>query len=84
VGAEFDALDLGGPELWKEDVVDVVGAIFVVAEIIGRSVSWPWDSEQLGKDSTQRSTEAQRTRRRAEKDKRDFSLRRPTRSQEQT
>jgi hypothetical protein len=30
VGADFDALDLGGPVLGKEDVVDVVGVIFVV------------------------------------------------------
>jgi hypothetical protein len=35
VGAEFDALDLGGPVLGEEDVVDAVGAIFVVVEIAG-------------------------------------------------
>ena len=35
VGAHFDALDLGGPVLGEEDVVDVVGAIFVVVEIVG-------------------------------------------------
>jgi hypothetical protein len=36
VGADFDALDLGGPVLGEEDVVDVVGAIFVVPEIVSR------------------------------------------------
>ena len=35
VGADFDAFDLGGPVLGEEDVVDVVGAIFVVPEIVG-------------------------------------------------
>jgi len=35
VGADFDVLDLGGPKLWEEDVVEVVGAIFVVVEIVG-------------------------------------------------
>ncbi len=35
VGADFDGLDLGGPVLGEEDVVDVVGAIFVVPEIVG-------------------------------------------------
>jgi len=35
VGADFDALDLGGPVLGEEDVVDVVGAIYVVVEIVG-------------------------------------------------
>ena len=34
VGAEVDALDLGGAGLGEEDVVDVVGAIFVVPEIV--------------------------------------------------
>lgn len=35
VGADFDGLDLGDPVMGKEDVVDVVGAIFVVPEIVG-------------------------------------------------
>ena len=35
VGADFDGFDLGGPVLGEEDVVDVVGAIFVVPEIVG-------------------------------------------------
>lgn len=35
VGTDFDAFDLGGPVLGEEDVVDVVGAIFVVPEIVG-------------------------------------------------
>jgi hypothetical protein len=35
VGADFDGLDLGDPVMGKEDVVDVVGAIFVVVEIVG-------------------------------------------------
>lgn len=35
VGADFDAFDLGGPVLGEEDVVDVVGAVFVVPEIVG-------------------------------------------------
>ncbi len=46
VGADFDGFDLGGPLLGKEDVVDVVGAIFVVVEIVGGLGSWPWDSEK--------------------------------------
>jgi len=37
VGAEFDALDLCGPGLGEEDVVDVVGAIFMAPEIV---VGW--------------------------------------------
>ena len=37
VGADFDAFDLGGPELGEEDVVDVVGAIFVVPIVISWS-----------------------------------------------
>jgi hypothetical protein len=35
VGADFDPLDLGGPFVGEEDVVDVVAAIFVVPEIVG-------------------------------------------------
>jgi hypothetical protein len=35
VGADFDAFDFGGPVLREEDVVDVVGAIFMVPEIVG-------------------------------------------------
>lgn len=34
VGADFDAFDIGGPMLGQEDIVDVVGAIFVVPEIV--------------------------------------------------
>ena len=34
VGADFDAGDLGGPVLGEENVVDVVGAIFVVPIIV--------------------------------------------------
>jgi len=34
VRAEFDGLDLGGPVLGEEDVVDVVAAVFVVPEIV--------------------------------------------------
>lgn len=36
VGADFDGFDLGGPLFREEDVVDVVGAIFVVPEIVSR------------------------------------------------
>jgi hypothetical protein len=35
VGADFDGFDLGGPVSGEEDVVDVVGAIFVMVEIVG-------------------------------------------------
>jgi len=35
VGTDFDGLDLGGPVLGEEYVVDVVGAILVVIEIVG-------------------------------------------------
>ena len=34
VGADFDAFDIRGPVLRDEDIVDVVGAIFVVPEIV--------------------------------------------------
>jgi hypothetical protein len=34
VSANFDGLDLVGPLLGEEDVVDVVGAIFVVPEMV--------------------------------------------------
>jgi hypothetical protein len=72
VGAYLDALDLGGPGLGEEDVVDVVEAIFVVGNRKVGLVATDWDSEKIGKDLTQRSTETQRTHRRGEKDKRDF------------
>jgi hypothetical protein len=36
VGADFDSFDLGGPVLGEEDVVDVVGPVFVVPEIVRR------------------------------------------------
>jgi hypothetical protein len=35
MGADFDGLDLGGPGLGEEDVVDVVRTILVVVEIVG-------------------------------------------------
>lgn len=35
VGAEVDGGDVGGPGAGEENVVDVVGAIFVVPEIVG-------------------------------------------------
>ncbi len=34
VSADFDAFYIGGPVFGEEDVVDVVGAIFVVPEIV--------------------------------------------------
>jgi len=34
VGADFDGSDLGGPVLGEKDIVDVIGAIFVVPIIV--------------------------------------------------
>jgi hypothetical protein len=68
VGADFDAFDLGGPVLGEEDVVDVVGVIFVVPEIVGvasllalglRATSLDVDCEVLGLQPQRLTTRSQ-------------------------